>query len=84
MRQINFLIIFIFCLALVLFGLENPELATIQIVKGIQVQAPLSVELILAMAIGAVVAWLFSLWTRLLRMLESQTEIRQKMLGFRN
>ena len=64
MRQINFLMIFVFCLALVLFSLENTEPAMIQIVQGIQVQAPISVELILAMAVGAVLAWIFSLWTR--------------------
>ncbi len=78
MRQINFLIIFIFCLALVLFSLENTELATIQIVQGYQVQAPVSVELILAMGLGAVLAWLFSIWTRLQRLLASRREIRQK------
>ncbi len=78
MRQINFLIIFIFCLALVLFSLENTELATIQIVQGYQVQAPVSVELILAMGLGAVLAWLFSIWTRLQRLLASGREIRQR------
>ena len=78
MRQINFLMIFVFCLALVLFSLENTEPAMIQIVQGIQVQAPISVELILAMAVGAVLAWIFSLWTRLQRLLISRTEIRHK------
>ena len=78
MRQINFLIIFVFCLALVLFSLENTELAKLQIVQGIQVQAPIAVELILAMAVGAVLAWLFSLWTRLQRLLLVRGEIRQR------
>jgi uncharacterized integral membrane protein len=78
MRQINFLMIFVFCLALVLFSIENTELATIQIVQGVQVQAPLSVELILAMGLGAVLAWLFSVWTRLQRLLASRKEIRQR------
>ncbi len=78
MRQINFLMIFVFCLALVLFSLENTELATLQIVEGVKVQAPVAVELILAMALGAVLAWLFSLWTRLQRLLVSRREIRQR------
>ena len=78
MRQINFLMIFVFCLALVLFSLENTELATVQLVQGVQVQAPLSIELILAMGLGAVLAWVFSIWTRLQRMLVSRQGIRQK------
>lgn len=78
MRQINFLMIFVFCLALVLFSLENTELATLQIVEGVKVQAPVAVELIVAMALGAVLAWLFSLWTRFQRLLVSRREIRQR------
>ncbi len=78
MRQINFLMIFVFCLALVLFSLENTELAIIQIVPDVQVQAPLAIELILAMGVGAVLAWVFSLWTRFGRLLMSRSEIRQR------
>lgn len=80
MRQINFVIIFVICLALVLFGIENTEPAIIRIVNGMQIQAPLSVELILAMGIGAVLAWVFSVWTQLQRMMESGKEIRQRDL----
>ena len=76
MRQINFLMLFIISLALVLFSLENTDLATIRLVQGVEVQAPLSVELILAMGVGAVIAWVFSLWTRLQRWLLSRSEIR--------
>ncbi|MBV9386131.1 MAG: LapA family protein [Chroococcidiopsidaceae cyanobacterium CP_BM_ER_R8_30] len=77
MRQINFLMIFVFCLTLVLFSLENTEPATIQLVK-YHVQAPLSVELILAMGVGAVLAWMFSVWTGLQRRLATRGEIRQR------
>jgi lipopolysaccharide assembly protein A len=77
MRQINFLIIFAACLALVLFSLENTEPASIKFIEGVQVQAPLSIELILAMGVGAVLAWIFSIWTRLQRQLESRKAIRQ-------
>ncbi|MBW4648823.1 MAG: LapA family protein [Kastovskya adunca ATA6-11-RM4] len=77
MRQINFVIIFAVCLALVLFSLENTEPVAIQVVNGVQVQAPLSIELILAMGIGAVLAWLFSVWTRLQRQIESRQDLRK-------
>ncbi|HEY9905688.1 MAG TPA: lipopolysaccharide assembly protein LapA domain-containing protein [Candidatus Sericytochromatia bacterium] len=77
MRQINFLIIFAMCLALVLFSLENTEPAAIRIVQDVQVQAPLAIELILAMGLGAILAWLFSVWTRLQQQLESRKALRQ-------
>ncbi|MBD1870697.1 DUF1049 domain-containing protein [Cyanobacteria bacterium FACHB-471] len=78
MRQINFVIIFVFCLALVLFGIENTEPAVIHVVEGVELQAPLSVELLLAMGIGATLAWVFSVWTQIQRVLESGREIRQR------
>ncbi len=62
---INFLIIFAFCLAIALFAIENTGSASISLIPGYQVEAPLSVELILAMGIGAVLAWLFGIWTGL-------------------
>lgn len=77
MRQINFLVIFGICLALVLFSLENTEPTVVKIVQGVQVQAPLCVELILAMGLGAVLAWIFSIWARLQRMLSSRPQIRE-------
>lgn len=77
MRQINFLIIFVLCLALVLFSLENTEPVAIRIVQDVQVQAPLAIELILAMGLGAVIAWLFSVWARLQQQLESRATRRQ-------
>ena len=64
MRQVNFVLIFVICLALVLFGIENTELVSIKIIEGIELKAPLSVELILAMGIGAVLAWVFSVWVQ--------------------
>ncbi len=76
MKQVNFVVIFVICLALVLFGIENTELVPIHIVKDIQFQAPLSIELILAMGIGAVLAWVFSVWTRLQRMVEVGRDVR--------
>jgi gas vesicle protein len=43
----------------------------------VQVQAPICIELILAMGVGAILAWLFSIWTRLLRGIESGKQMRQ-------
>ena len=64
MRQLNFVLIFVICLALVLFGIENTELVAIKIIEGVELKAPLSIELILAMGIGAVLAWVFSVWVQ--------------------
>ncbi len=65
MRQINFVLIFVLVLALVLFSLENTGAASIQFTDHWQLQAPIAVELIIAMGIGAVLAWMFSVWGRL-------------------
>jgi len=77
MRVINFLLIFIVCLAVVLFSLQNTELTAIKLIEGVEVQAPLSVELIIAMGIGAVLAWTFSLWSRVQRTLGSWQSMRE-------
>ncbi|MEG3846202.1 LapA family protein [Microcoleus sp. herbarium19] len=77
MRLLNFFFIFLICLALVLFSIENTEPTAIQIIKGVQVKAPLCVELIVATGLGAVLAWLFSLWSRMQRTIASRQEIRQ-------
>lgn len=71
MQQINFVIGFIICLALVLFSLENIDPVVVNIVPGTAVEAPLSIELLLSMGIGAIVAWLFGIWTRLQRQMQS-------------
>jgi uncharacterized integral membrane protein len=78
MKQINFVIIFLFCLALALFTLENTEPGSINVVPGVQVQAPIAVELLLASGIGAVLAWLYSIWTHWQRLLLSGQQVRQK------
>jgi uncharacterized membrane protein YciS (DUF1049 family) len=78
MRQLNFSLIFVICLALVLFGIENTELVGIKIIEGVELKAPLSVELILAMGIGAVLAWVFSVWVHVQSGLENQQELAEK------
>jgi uncharacterized integral membrane protein len=78
MRQVNFSIIFVICLALVLFGIENTQLVGIKIIEGIEFKAPLSIELILAMGIGAVLAWVFSVWTRLQSVLGTKQDLEER------
>ncbi|MBW4633136.1 MAG: LapA family protein [Iphinoe sp. HA4291-MV1] len=78
MKQINFVIIFILCLALALFSLENTQPGTINVVPEVQVQAPIAIELLLAGGIGAVLAWLYSIWTHWQRLLLSSQQVRQK------
>lgn len=76
MRQINFVTIFVICLALVLFGIQNTEPVSIRVIEGLEIQAPLIIELIVATGIGAVLAWIFSVWVQVQRLLESRQEIR--------
>ncbi|HIK54900.1 MAG TPA: LapA family protein [Synechococcales cyanobacterium M55_K2018_004] len=78
MRQINFVVIFVICLALVLFSIENIEPAVIHVVEGVDLKAPLAIELLLAMGIGAVLAWVFSVWTQVQYLLASGRELKQQ------
>jgi lipopolysaccharide assembly protein A len=77
MRAINFSIIFAFCLALALFSLENTDPVVIRIVEGVEIQAPLSIALILTLGAGGTLAWIFGIWTRLLRQLEYRKQMSQ-------
>lgn len=80
MKQINFLIIFIFCLAFAIFTIQNTESTIIHIVPNFDVEAPIAVELFIAMGLGATIAWLFSIWTRLQQIMLSSQKVRQKDL----
>lgn len=78
MRQINFVVIFVICLALVLFGIENTTPSTIHVVPGVELSAPLSVELLIAAGVGAVLAWIFSVWTGLTVRLAVQPQVSKR------
>ena len=82
MRQLNFVLIFVICLALVLFGIENTELVPIKIIEGVELKAPLSIELILAMGVGAVLAWVFSVWVQVQSTLSTQevVEVQEEQI----
>ncbi|MEO0458241.1 MAG: LapA family protein [Cyanobacteria bacterium P01_A01_bin.114] len=80
MRQVNFVVIFVICLALVLFGIENTDPATIHVIKGVDFQAPLSIELIISMGIGAVLAWVFSVWVQVQGYFNVNPQVEQREL----
>ncbi len=80
MRQVNFVVIFVISLALVLFGIENTDPTVIHIVQGIDVEAPLCVELIVAMGIGAVLAWVFSVWVQVQGYFGGRQQVEQREL----
>lgn len=78
MRQINFLLIFALCLALALFSIENTQTAVIKLIPGMEIEAPVSIELILTLGIGAILAWLFGIWNRLQNQMEYLRQVRPK------
>ncbi|QQE65155.1 DUF1049 domain-containing protein [Leptolyngbya sp. BL0902] len=78
MKQINFVVIFVIALALVLFAIENTEPVLIHIAKGLDVEAPLCVELMMAMGIGAVLAWVFSVWAQVQGYLAVNPQVKQR------
>ncbi|NEO25471.1 MAG: LapA family protein [Kamptonema sp. SIO4C4] len=76
MRQLNFLLIFLFCLAIALFCLENTAAVTVRVIPGFEVEAPLAIELLLTLGLGAILAWLFSLWVKLQKQLSTLGDLR--------
>ncbi|MDS3862370.1 LapA family protein [Thermosynechococcaceae cyanobacterium BACA0444] len=75
MRQVNFFMIFVIALALVLFSIQNTQPVSIKLVEGISIQAPLCIELIVAIGFGAVMAWVFSVWTQVQRIITVRREM---------
>ena len=71
------MLIFLVCLALVIFSLQNTQLTTIKLIKGIELEAPLSVELVIATGLGAILAWLFNLWSRVQNTIGSLGQMRE-------
>ncbi|MEO0350207.1 MAG: LapA family protein [Cyanobacteria bacterium P01_A01_bin.15] len=78
MRQINFIVIFVICLALVLFGIENTEPATIHVVRGFDIKAPLCIELMISLGVGAVLAWVFSVWVQVQGYININPQVQQR------
>jgi hypothetical protein len=62
----------------VLFGIENTNPTTIHVLQGIDLEAPLCVELIVAMGLGAVLAWVFSVWVQVQGYLGNSQQVQQR------
>ena len=62
MRQLNFLGIFALCFAFGIFSIRNADTVSLELLPGLELEAPLSLELLLAMGVGAVLAWTIGLW----------------------
>lgn len=74
MRQLNFLLIFSFGLAMVMFTLENTAATTVNFIPGVSLTLPLAAMLLLVGGIGATAAWIFAVWTGVVRKVETLQE----------
>lgn len=74
MRQLNFLLIFAFGLATVMFTLENTTATTVNFLPGMSATLPLAALLLVVGGIGATAAWIFAVWTGVVRKVESLGE----------
>ncbi len=71
MKQLNFLLIFSFGLAMVMFTLENTAPTTVQFLPGVSATLPLAAMLLLVGGVGATAAWVFAVWTGVVRKVEA-------------
>ena len=71
MRQLNFLLIFCFALAMVMFTLENTAATTVHFLPGVNSTLPLAVLLLIVGGIGATAAWIFAVWTGVVKKVET-------------
>ena len=71
MKQLNFLLIFSFGLAMVMFTLENTAPTTVQFLPGVSATLPLAAMLLLVGGVGATAAWVFAMWTGVVRKVEA-------------
>ena len=71
MKQLNFLLIFSFGLATVMFTLENTAPTTVKFLPGLSSTMPLAALLLVVGGIGATAAWVFAVWTGVVRKVEA-------------
>jgi hypothetical protein len=71
MRQVNFLLIFSFGLAMVMFTLENTAPTTVHFLPGMSTTLPLAALLLVVGGIGATAAWIFAVWSGVVRKVET-------------
>jgi hypothetical protein len=86
MKQLNFLLIFSFGLAMVMFTLENTAATTVQFLPGVSFTLPLAAMLLLVGGLGATAAWVFAVWSGVVRKVEelqSQGELQAQEVRIR-
>jgi len=74
MKQLNFLLIFSFGLAMVMFTLENTAATTVRVLPGLSFTLPLAALLLLVGGIGATAAWVFAVWSGVVKRVEKQLD----------
>jgi hypothetical protein len=74
MKQLNFLLIFSFGLATVMFTLENTAPTTVRFLPGVTTTMPLATLLLVVGGVGATAAWVFAVWTGVVKRVESQVD----------
>mgnify|MGYP006271906165 FL=1 len=86
MKQLNFLLIFSFGLATVMFTLENTAATTVHFLPGLKATMPLAALLLVVGGIGATAAWVFAVWTGVVRKVEAmqnQSEMEAQQVRIR-
>ncbi len=78
MRQLNFLLIFIFGLAAVMFTLENTTPTTVQFLPGLASTLPLAVLILVVGGIGATAAWIFAVWSGVVKKVETLQQVGER------
>lgn len=71
MRQLNFVLIFSFALAAVMFTLENTAPTTVHLLPGVATTLPLAVLLLVVAGIGATAAWIYAVWSGVVKKVET-------------
>lgn len=71
MRQLNFVLIFSFALAAVMFTLENTAPTTVHFLPGLTSTLPLAVLLLLVGGVGATAAWIYAVWSGVVKKVET-------------
>ena len=77
MIVVDFLIIFVTCLALAFFSLENTQEVALKILPQLEIQVHLAVALIVSMGIGATLAGLYMTWIKVRNHLQFKSQARQ-------
>jgi len=87
MRQLNFLLIFSFGLATVMFTLENTAPTTVRFLPGVTATLPLAALLLLVGGIGATAAWIYAVWSGVVKKVEglqSQEDLEAQQVRIRD